>query len=172
MNDTYASVAEPATLTISRLLPGPIERVWAWLTEGTLRRQWLADGDMVLEAGAEFELIWQNNRLTDPPGARPEGITGGHRMRSRIVEVAAPHRLVFTWDESGDVEITLAPQGGQVSLTVVHHRLPRQSMLLGVSAGWHGHLDLLAAKLAGTVPEPFWDAWVRLRAEYAQRLGG
>jgi uncharacterized protein YndB with AHSA1/START domain len=172
MNDAYGTVRAPATLTISRPLPGPIERVWAWLTDGALRRQWLAEGDMVLEVGAEFELVWRNNGLTDPPGARPEGMTGEHRMRSRIVEVEAPHRLVFTWDESGEVEMNLAPQGAGVLLTVVHHRLPRHSMLLGVSAGWHGHLDLLAARLEGAVPEPFWDAWVRLRAEYAQRLPG
>lgn len=172
MNDAYGSVVEPATLTISRVLPGPIERVWAYLTDGALRRQWLADGAMELRAGAAFELTWQNDGLTDPPGARPEGMTGEHRMQSRIVAVDAPHRLVFTWDESGDVEVTLAPQGTEVLLTVVHHRLPRHSMLLGVSAGWHGHLDLLAARLAGAAPEPFWDAWVRLRAAYAQRLPG
>ena len=93
-------------------------------------------------------------------------------MRSRIVEVDPPRRLVFTWDESGEVAFTLVAQDGGVLLTVVHHRLPRHSMLLGVSAGWHGHLDLLAARLGGTVPEPFWDAWVRLRAEYARRLPG
>ena len=40
--DPYGSLIEPATLKIQRLLPGPIERVWAYLTESELRRQWFA----------------------------------------------------------------------------------------------------------------------------------
>jgi uncharacterized protein YndB with AHSA1/START domain len=44
-------------LRIQRLLPGPIERVWAYLTESDLRRQWLASGTMQLQPGASFELV-------------------------------------------------------------------------------------------------------------------
>jgi uncharacterized protein YndB with AHSA1/START domain len=43
--DHYGVLSEPATLTIQRLLPGPIERAWAYLTESDLRRQWLAAGE-------------------------------------------------------------------------------------------------------------------------------
>ena len=39
-----------------------------------------------------------------------------------------------------------------------------------VGAGWHMHLDVLAAKLAGHAPEPFWDGWVRLKGEYEKRI--
>ena len=46
--DPYGRLIEPATLKIERLLPGPIERVWAYLTESDLRRQWLASGEMPL----------------------------------------------------------------------------------------------------------------------------
>jgi hypothetical protein len=38
--DDYGALTAPATLMIQRLLPGPIERVWAYLTESDLRRQW------------------------------------------------------------------------------------------------------------------------------------
>ena len=31
--DAYGEVIEPATLKIQRLMPGPIERVWTYLTE-------------------------------------------------------------------------------------------------------------------------------------------
>ena len=44
--DAYGVLTEPATLKIQRLLPGPIERVWAYLMESELRRQWLAAGAM------------------------------------------------------------------------------------------------------------------------------
>ncbi len=38
----YGALIEPATLKIERILPGPVGRVWAYLTEGALRRKWLA----------------------------------------------------------------------------------------------------------------------------------
>jgi uncharacterized protein YndB with AHSA1/START domain len=43
--DDYGVLTGTDTLTIQRRLPGPIERVWAYLTDGELRRQWLAAGD-------------------------------------------------------------------------------------------------------------------------------
>src|ERR1700722_6436365 len=64
----YGVLTEPATFTIQRLLPGPIERVWAYLTESDMRRQWLAAGAMEMKVGAPFELVWRNSELTDPPG--------------------------------------------------------------------------------------------------------
>lgn len=38
--DAYGALTAPATLTIRRLLPGPVERVWAYLTDDALRRTW------------------------------------------------------------------------------------------------------------------------------------
>jgi hypothetical protein len=43
-------------------------------------------------------------------------------------------------------------------------------MLLGVSSGWHAHLDVLAARLSGEEPAPFWDGVTRLRKEYDRRI--
>ncbi len=34
----------PTTLTVERTLPGPIERVWAYLTEPDKRARWLGGG--------------------------------------------------------------------------------------------------------------------------------
>ena len=50
--DAHGVLIEPATLKIQRLLPGPIERVWAYLTESELRRKWLAAGEMEMKVGA------------------------------------------------------------------------------------------------------------------------
>ena len=102
--DPYGVLTEPATLTIQRFLPGPVERVWAYLTESDLRRQWLASGRMEMKVGAPFELVWRNNELTNPPGKRPDGFGEEHRMESRITELDPPRKLVFTWGKgSGDV---------------------------------------------------------------------
>ena len=46
--DGYAQLIQPATLRIERLLPGTRERVWEYLTQSDLHRQWLAAGDMDL----------------------------------------------------------------------------------------------------------------------------
>ena len=168
--DTYGVLTEPATLKIQRLLPGPIERVWAYLTESDLRRQWLAAGQMEMKVGAPFELIWRNDELTNSPGLRPAGFSEEHRMQSRITELDPPRRIAFTWEGSGEVSFELEPKGEEVLLTVIHRRLPDRKSLLGVGAGWHMHLDVLVARSTGKEPAPFWDGWSRLREEYDRRM--
>jgi uncharacterized protein YndB with AHSA1/START domain len=168
--DAYGVLTEPATLKIQRLLPGPVERVWAFLTQSELRRQWLAAGAMEMKVGAPFEFVWRNDELTDPPGERPPGFPDEHRMPSRITELDPPRKLVITWGASGEVSFELEPQAHEVLLTLIHRRVPDRSVLLNVSSGWHMHLDVLAARLAGEQPAPFWDGWSRLKAEYDQRM--
>jgi len=168
--DAYGTLIEPTTLKIQRILPGPIERVWAYLIDSELRRKWLAAGSMELKPGAPFELVWRNDELTDPPGKRPDGFSEEHRMASRIVEADPPRKLVFTWDGSGDVSIELEPRGNKVLLTLIHRRLPSRSMQLGVSAGWHVHLDVLVAVANGEKPAGFWGNWTRLRSDYDRRM--
>ena len=168
--DAYGVLTEPATLTIRRLLPGPIERVWAYLTESDLRRQWLAAGEMEMQVGAPFELVWRNDELSDPPGQRPEGFSEEHRMQSRITELDPPRRLAIAWSNSGDVSFELERKGDEVLLTVIHRRLPDRATMLGVSTGWHTHLDVLVARVNGEDPEPFWDGWSRLKQDYDGRL--
>ena len=166
----YGVLTEPNTLTIQRFLPGPIERIWSYLTDSNLRRQWLAAGDMELKVGAPFEFVWRNNELTNPPGKPPPGFSEEHRMQSRITEVDPPRRLSFTWGNSGDVTFALEPKGSRVLLTVIHRRLPDRATVLKVGPGWHMHLDVLVARASGMEPEPFWDGWLRLQKEYERRI--
>jgi uncharacterized protein YndB with AHSA1/START domain len=168
--DAYGTLIEPTTLKMQRLLPGPIERIWAYLTESDKRRKWLAAGQMELKVGAPFEFVWCNDELTNPPGKRPDGFGAEHKMQSRITELDPPRRIAFTWDGSGDVSIELEQQGADVLLTLIHRRLPNRKTMLGVSAGWHAHLDLLVARMRGEEPGPFWDGMMKLRGEYDRRL--
>jgi uncharacterized protein YndB with AHSA1/START domain len=168
--DAYGVLTEPTTVKIQRRLPGPIERVWAYLTESERRRQWLAAGQMEMKVGAPFELVWRNDELCNPPAQRPAGFPEEHRMQSRITELDPPHKLSFTWQGSGDVSFELARQGDEVLLTVIHRRLPDRDSLLKHAAGWHMHLDVLVARATGKEPEPFWDGWSRLQQEYDRRL--
>ena len=168
--DAYGTLIEPTTLKIQRLLPGPIERVWAYLTDSDMRRKWLAAGKMEMKVGSPFEFVWRNDELTNPPGKRPDGYGEEHRMQSRITELDPPRKISFTWQDSGDVTIELAQEGKDVLLTLIHRRLPNRSTMLGVSAGWHIHLDVLTARARGEEPGPFWDDWAKLRKEYDRRL--
>jgi uncharacterized protein YndB with AHSA1/START domain len=168
--DAYGTLTDSATLKIQRILPGPIERVWAYLTDSDLRRQWLAAGTMELKVGAPFEFVWRNDELTDPPGERPPGFTEEHRMASRITELDPPRKLTIAWNNSGDVSFELEPRGLDVLLTVIHRRLPDRSTMLMVGAGWHMHLDVLVARATGKETEPFWDGWSRLKQDYDRRL--
>lgn len=166
----YGTVTAPGTVRIQRLLPGPIERIWSYLTDGELRRQWLAAGDMSPQAGSSFELVWRNDELTDPPGNKPANFGEEHRMQSRIVEFDPPRRLVFTWGDSGKVAFDLERQGDKVMLTVLHEGISDRNNMLMIGAGWHMHINVLEARVGGRETEPFWDGWQRLRGEYERRL--
>ncbi|PWS37269.1 ATPase [Falsiroseomonas bella] len=169
--DAHGVLTEPGTLTFQRILPGPMERVWAYLTESELRRKWLAAGEMTLKAAAPFELVWRNDDLS-APGQRPADFPAEQRMQSRILALDPPRRLVIAWGETGEVSFTLEPRGERVLLTLVHRGAPDRATLLNVGAGWHMHLDILVAIAEGWTPASFWEGWSRLRAEYDRRMPG
>jgi uncharacterized protein YndB with AHSA1/START domain len=167
--DGYGALTEPATFMIKRPIPGPIERVWARLTDGELRRQWFAGGVMTLKVGGACEFVRRNDELTDPSGQRPSGMPEELRMQSRIIELDPPRDIAFTWGD-GEVCVQLALNEDDVHLTLNHRRLPNRSITLMAAASWHMHLDILAARMGRGRTEPFWDGWTRLRDEYARRL--
>ena len=74
-----------------------------------------------------------------------------------------------TW-RSGGVEFELQAHGDPVLLTVIHRRLPDHATQLNVATGRHTHLDLLADHVSGARPGAFWEAFARIKKEYAQRL--
>lgn len=165
----YGTLVEPATLTIQRRLPGPVERVWQYLTDSDMRSKWLAAGVMEMNVGTSFELVWRNDELTDPPGNKPDGFGAEHRMTAEIIEWDPLRKLSFTWGTTGGVTFELEPRGSDVLLTVTHRRVTDPAMLLNVSAGWHAHLDVLLARITGVEPAPFWDNWASLKTAYAAR---
>jgi uncharacterized protein YndB with AHSA1/START domain len=125
---------------------------------------------MEMKVGTPVELIWRNDALSPTRSQRPDGFPAEQRMQSRITELDPPHKVAITWDGGGEVSFELKPVGSKVLLTVIHRRLPNRDVTLMVGAGWHMHLDILAALAAGREPEPFWEGWSRLRADYDQRL--
>ncbi len=167
--DDFGSLDGGQTLTLQRLLPGPIERVWTYLVDGNLRGTWLASGALEPTVGGALELIWRNDSLTDPPGAIPDGMGGEHRLQTTVTVYDPPHRLAFAWGASM-VTIDLAPAGDRVLLTLTHTNIIERWSLLMTSAGWHAHLDVLGMRLANVTPVSFWDQWTSLRDQYDERF--
>ena len=136
------------------------DRLWQAITDGEMRARY--------NFGVGVESDWT-------PGSTYQGVhraAGLTITEGENVEVDPPRRLAFSWAGSGDVSIELEPRGDRALLTLIHRRASDRATLLGVSAGWHSHLDVLAARLEGVEPRPFWDAFRQLRAEYETRLPG
>jgi len=166
----YGELIETTSVRMERMLPGPIERIWDYLTKSEMRGQWLAVGDMELKVGGKVELTWRNDELTGQHEGRPEGIPAVHSMETTVIKVDPPRLLAFGWNGGSDVTFELEPQGNEVKLTVTHRRAKDRGQLLGVSAGWHAHLDVLEARLRGAALPPFWANWTKLKADYDSRL--
>lgn len=165
----YGELIDPVSVRIERMLPGPIERVWSYLTKSDLRGQWLATGEM--DPGGTVELVWRNDELSGRKEDRPEGVPEERRMECAILRFEPPHLLEIGWGTMGsEVTFELEPRGSEVLLTVTHRRLPDRSNLLGVSAGWHAHLEVLIAVLNGRERPLFWKTWTQLRTDYDARL--
>ena len=62
MND-YGVLTAPDTLHIERLLPGPIERVWQYLTDSDKRATWLAAGNVEQQIGIHSLLQGRLKRI-------------------------------------------------------------------------------------------------------------
>ena len=169
LNDAdFARFADTTTLVIQRWLPGPVDRIWSYLTDSALRSKWLAAGDMDLTPAAPFELVWRNDDLSKP-GERPDGFAEVQRMGSRIIAVDPMRMLSFAWGK-GSVTFLLEPKGDKVLLTLTHTGLDDHATRGQVAPGWHMHLDILRARIAQETPASFWSGWIALRELYADRL--
>ena len=173
--DAYAQPIGVDAIRIERLLPGPRERVWRYLTEPELRRRWLAGGGFDLRDGGAVELLFHNNALTpndDPPPAEFASHGGESRLSGTILACDEPSLLAFTWGTDPDashVRFELADEGDKVRLTVTHSRVAKPGMVTSVSAGWHTHLDLLVAALENREPDGFWRSLAKVHPFYKQR---
>jgi uncharacterized protein YndB with AHSA1/START domain len=159
-----ATLIKPSTIRFERLLPGPIERVWAYLTESKKRATWLAGGEFDLRVGGKIELIFHNDTLTEETA--PAGTAGGgmQKFEGKITRLEPLRLLAHTWkwgESDSDVIYELEPRGKDVLLTI-HHRLPAEGGLnRGVGGGWATHVGILEDQLNGVKPRPFWTTHAR-----------
>ena len=134
-----------AMVQFERMLPGPLERVWEFLTDPKKLPGWFGEGTIKPRPGGAVNLM------------------GGH-VRGIVTQWQPPRRLAYTWNvfSPGDTEsqypesyltIELAPRGNEVALTLRHlpvlDRFEKQNAM-----GWHTFLDMLDAAARGNPKEP------------------
>lgn len=127
-------------VSFERVLPGPAERIWPFLTDTARLPDWFGKGSIAPCAGGAVRLM--------------DG-----QVRGTVTHWAPPRRLTYSWNvfDPGDdtsrypesyLTITLEPQGDEVLLTLTHlpvlEKFEKQNAM-----GWHTYLDMLGAALRG-----------------------
>lgn len=168
------TLIEPGAVKLERLLPGPVERVWAYITEPQKRAAWLCGGTIDLRVGGKMRMEFDQNSLTADKSVPPKYQGKEKGSSVGVVTRLEPMRLfahTWTW-ESGDTEVTyeLAPRGKDVLLTIVHRQVKGRDATASVMGGWDVHTGVLADVLNGVEPRPFWKTHTRLEAEYGATL--
>ena len=135
-------IAESA-VRFARLLPGPIEHIWEFLTDTARLPEWYGTGTIVPREGGPVTLM----------GGDIRGVVTIWRPLQALGytwNVFAPGETVSAWPVSY-LEFALAADGAKVELTLVHRPIP-QAMQKQTAMGWHTCLDLIEGALAGEFP--------------------
>ena len=174
----YTEEAGPDTVRLERLLPGPVERIWAYLIDGEKRRKWLAGGDIDPTPGSGFELRFRHAELSaEPLTHASQAYEGAHR--ETVLAADPPHSLTISWSEGQDnadavseVTFSLHEESGGVRFIITHRKLPSVEDKKDVSLGWHAHTAILEDRLAGREPRFFWAFMRSLKPVYDARYPG
>jgi uncharacterized protein YndB with AHSA1/START domain len=171
-NDQPGQFTGPAELRFVRTLPGPIERIWEYLTDPGKRARWFAGGPMELCAGGKMRLDFRHKNIAPdetPPEEHKQHHESGHSMTGIVTRCEPPRVLAFTFGSDGESEATfeLTPQGNNVLLVLTHRAtggdLPYMAEF---GSGWHTHLAHLIALLEGAPRPPLWPLVAKLKPDY------
>ena len=148
---------EQATFVrFERHLDAPPEAVWRALTEPAELAGWMAEATIDARVGGRLELNFADGSIS---GA----ITAFEPLRV----------LAYSWHEQDSggshVRFELEPDGAGTRLTLLHTGLPEEHAA-GFGAGWHHHLELLAAQAAGAPIEWSWHRFGELTPRYEEAL--
>jgi uncharacterized protein YndB with AHSA1/START domain len=157
-------------IEIRRILNGPIDRVWEYLTDGDLRKRWFCGGATAPEAGGPIVFDFDHSRLSAQGPPEKYGDSNTAQMSGKILVYEKPTKLKFTWDEihtdgTSTVTILLKDLGDRTELHLIHEDLV-PDMQAGSMGGWHAHLDLLVDLLNGDPVRDFWVHFNELEAGY------
>lgn len=171
----YGHLEEAGVLVFERVLPGPIERVWQYFVDPQLRQKWFCSGKTDDHAGGTLTMEFDHSRISESPPPEKYADQNVASFDCEILVFDPPHHLEFSWpSEQGNpptqVSVKLSEEGDKVRLILRHWRLDSGDFLIGASAGWHAHLDLLADNLESRAVTDFWPHHMALEAVYSKRF--
>lgn len=169
-NDERGEFTSPGEVRLTRLLPGPIERVWEYLTDPAKRKKWFTDGPMELKPGGKMRLHFRHANISPdetPPADYAQYHDPGEHMDGTVLRCEPPRLLSYTFGDEADVTFELTPQGSQVLLVLTHRSRGGDIPNVGNYAiGWDTHLSILVPLIEGHTPPPFWASHDRIKAAY------
>ena len=147
---------ERLAVRFERIYEATLEEVWRALTEPDELAGWLAPARQVeLRPGGKVQLDFGDD----------------DQMHGVVQEVEPPRVLEYRWDFPGEwesvVRFELRPHERGVLLVLDHRALPPETAA-AYGAGWHAHLDMLEARLAGGQAE-FMPRYRELRPSYDEQ---
>ncbi len=160
------------SVRFERLLPGPIERVWDYLTKPEYMKTWLAVAKVDFRVGGTVELTFDLHEV-------PQRKQAGCAVRGVVSRYEPPRVLAYSWVDKTPGVVTegtgpdsivtfeLEPRGENVLLILTHRQLPAEKMP-SFAAGWHTHLQVLHDRLKANEPELFLVIYDRMLAVYKQ----
>ncbi|REL33528.1 ATPase [Rhodohalobacter sp. SW132] len=175
MNKKHGIFPEPGTVQFERLLPGPPERIWDYLTKSELKEKWLSAGDVEPRVGGKVEFRFKHNDLSDVDEPIPEKykhMQDGTYFEGKVTEWNPYKKLSYTWgEETGEESIVtyelIPKEENKVLLRLTHRKLGDDlKILISVGAGWHTHLDILLDRLEENSPKGFWSVHGQMELQY------
>jgi len=111
-NEPHGQFTSRAEVRLIRTLPGPIERIWDYLTDSETRARWFAGGPMEPRKGGKLELFFRHKNIASgetPPEKFKHVQDPGFKMTGTILRWEPPRVLSDTFDEDSDVTFELRP---------------------------------------------------------------
>ena len=172
-NQSLASFPVPGEVSLVRLLPGPIERVWDFITDPEKRARWFCGGSLEQKVGGKFVFAMRHKNLAPdetPPAEYAKVQDPGVTFEGRVLQCEAPRLLVFTFGgDDSVVTFDLKPEGDKVRLLLTHRASGEDLKEVGsFASGWHIHFSMLIALLEGAPRPAFWSQHARLKPLYCQ----
>ena len=162
------------TIRLERLLDGPPETVWRYLTQANLRSQWFMGGTDATPGG-EFDLLVDHDNLSDDADVPyPESYAEfkGTTWTEKVIRFDPPRLLETTFQagKNGTVTYELFPEDAKTRLVVTHSGLVSPVGAQDFGSGWNSHLTVLEERLAGRGVRNFWELHARSREAVRKAL--
>lgn len=148
------------TFVLERRLKAPIERVWAYITDGEKRARWFTGGDTLSAEGQAFSILFAHRNITDetPPERWAAMKSGEFTMTGRVLAYDPPNLLTITFGEKNISEVSFALRavGEETVLTLTHSKIATGADARNYAGGWTAHVETLGALLEGGPANRFW----------------